>query len=124
MGMQEKQLRVEERTVLEHERALKDLRTEVSLPSGSVRSEPSGCDVGRHIKLSPPFVERDVERYIPHFERAPTTLNWPGRVWFLLLQCVLVGKVGTFLGVAVSNLMFLQALQQQFHSSGSTFPEV
>ncbi|XP_067281212.1 uncharacterized protein [Pseudorasbora parva] len=49
-------------------------------------------DVGRNIKMVPPFCERDVDKYFAHFERVASSLKWPEEVWTLLLQCVLKGK--------------------------------
>lgn len=46
----------------------------------------------RHIRLVPPFIEKDVEKYFPHFERVAMVSKWPQNVWTLLLQSVLVGK--------------------------------
>ena len=42
--------------------------------------------------MVPPFSERDVDKYFPHFERVATSLKWPKEIWTSLLQCVLVGK--------------------------------
>ena len=49
-------------------------------------------DASRHIRLVPPFVEKDVERYFPHFEKVALSLKWPKDVWPLLVQSVLVGR--------------------------------
>ncbi|XDV19608.1 hypothetical protein PO909_025053 [Leuciscus waleckii] len=49
-------------------------------------------DIGKHIRMVPPFSEKEVEKYFSHFERVATTLKWPKEVWTLLLQCVLTGK--------------------------------
>lgn len=86
--LQERQL------LMEHERGLKELELKhAALQSGSVHSEShSPFDVSRYIRMVPPFLEKDVDKYFPHFERVATTLNWPSNVWTLLLQCVLVGK--------------------------------
>ena len=46
-----------------------------------------------NIRLFPPFVEKDVEKYFPHFKRVATISKWPKHAWTLLLQSVLVGKV-------------------------------
>lgn len=34
----------------------------------------------------------EVDRYFSVFERIVVSLNWPKKVWSLLLQCRLVGK--------------------------------
>lgn len=49
-------------------------------------------DVSKQIKLVPPFVEKDIENYFPHFEKVATTLNWPKVAWTLLIQSVLTGR--------------------------------
>ncbi|KAL2078791.1 hypothetical protein ACEWY4_026476 [Coilia grayii] len=55
-------------------------------------SDPaSSFDVTKHIKLVPPFVEKDVENFFLHFEKVALTLRWPRDVWPLLIQSVLTG---------------------------------
>lgn len=76
---------------LEHRLALRKLEIEAQR-EGVTPSDPHSFDVTRHIRLVPPFVERDVEKYFPHFERVATNLNCPKTAWAFLLQCVLVGK--------------------------------
>ena len=49
-------------------------------------------NVTSHIQLVPPFQEKDIERYFPHFECVTTTSKLPKQFWTLLLQSVLVGK--------------------------------
>ena len=55
-------------------------------------TRPASFDVSKHIKLVPPFQEREVDKYFLHFEKIATSLEWPREVWMLLLQSVLVGK--------------------------------
>ena len=49
-------------------------------------------DVAKHIKLVPPFKEKEVDQYFLHFEKIATNLNWPKDNWSMLLQSVLIGK--------------------------------
>ncbi len=49
-------------------------------------------DVGKYIKLVPPFRETDVDYYFIAFERVVTELSWPKDMWALLLQYNLIGK--------------------------------
>ena len=49
-------------------------------------------DVTKHIRLVPPFQEKEVDKYFLHFERVAENLNWPKEHWTLLLQSVLVGR--------------------------------
>ena len=48
-------------------------------------------DITRNIHFVPPFVEKDVEKNFPYFEKVALTLKWPRNVWLLFLQPVLTG---------------------------------
>ena len=59
-------------------------------------------DVAKHIRLVPPFQEKEVDKYFLHFEKVAENLNWPKEHRTLLLQSVLIGKareIYTQLGV-------------------------
>ena len=63
-------------------------------------------DVTKHIRLVPPFQEKEVDKYFLHFEKVAENLNWPKEHWTLLLQSVLIGKareIYTQLGVEQSR---------------------
>ena len=63
-------------------------------------------DVTKHIRLVPPFQEKEVDKYFLHFEKVAENLNWPKEHWNLLLQSVLIGKareIYTQLGVEQSH---------------------
>ena len=63
-------------------------------------------DVAKHIRLVPPFQEKEVDKYFLHFEKVAENLNWPNEHWTLLLQSVLIGKareIYTQLGVEQSH---------------------
>ena len=63
-------------------------------------------DVTKHIRLVPPFQEKEVDKYFLHFEKVAENLNWPKEHWTLLLQSVLIGKareIYTQLGVEESH---------------------
>ena len=63
-------------------------------------------DVTKHIRLVPPFQEKEVDKYFLHFEKVAENLNWPKEHCTLLLQSVLIGKareIYTQLGVEQSN---------------------
>lgn len=64
--------------------------------SATADSEPSGFDVVKNIRLGPPFVEKDVEKYFTHFEHVATISVWPKHSWTLLLQSVLIGKAQAY----------------------------
>lgn len=68
-------------------------------PSPRARTDSSSSDVGqpdfdvgKYIKLVPPFRESEVDSYFVAFERVAAKLKWPRDMWALLLQCNLVGK--------------------------------
>ncbi len=52
----------------------------------------SEFDVGRCVKLVPPFREAEVDSYFVAFERVAAKLNWPKDMRAHLLQCNFVGK--------------------------------
>ena len=49
-------------------------------------------DVTKHIRLVPPFQEKEVGKYFLLFEKVAEKLNWSKEHWTLLLQSVLIGK--------------------------------
>uniref|UniRef100_UPI0035900FA8 uncharacterized protein n=1 Tax=Myxine glutinosa TaxID=7769 RepID=UPI0035900FA8 len=61
------------------------------LLTGSTPSQNT-WDVGRHVRLVPPFSEKEVAKFFPHFEKVARQLNWPEEAWTILVQSVLVGK--------------------------------
>ena len=57
-------------------------RLEIRAKEENLDMAPTGSfDASRHIRLVPPFVEKDVEKYFPHFEKVALTLRWPREVW-------------------------------------------
>ena len=49
-------------------------------------------DATKHIRLVPPFQEKEVDKYFLHFEKVAENLKWPKEHWTLLLQSVVIGK--------------------------------
>ena len=49
-------------------------------------------DVTRHIRLVPPSQEKEVDKYILHFEKVAENLKWPREHRTLLLPSVEIGK--------------------------------
>ena len=49
-------------------------------------------DVTKHIRLVPPFQEKEADKYFLHFEKVADNLKWPKEHWTLLLQSVMIGK--------------------------------
>uniref|UniRef100_UPI00358F578C uncharacterized protein n=1 Tax=Myxine glutinosa TaxID=7769 RepID=UPI00358F578C len=61
------------------------------LRTGSTPNQKT-WDVGRHVRLVPPFSEKEVAKFFPHFEKVARQLNWPEEAWTILVQSVLVGN--------------------------------
>ena len=49
-------------------------------------------DVTNHIRLIPPFQEKEVDKYFLHFEKVAENLKWPKEHWASPLQSVIIGK--------------------------------
>ena len=104
----EKQREMEEREKEKHREMLKEIELEkermhydikmkeLELSSKSmppVSFDPSKVfDVTKHIRLVPPFQEKEVDKYFLHFEKVAENLKWPKEHWTLLLQSVVIGK--------------------------------
>ena len=90
-------LEQEERIEVEKEKLQYSLKMkELELSSKSmppVSFDPSKVfDVTKHIRLVPPFQEKEVDKYFLHFEKVAENLKWPKEHWTLLLQSVVIGK--------------------------------
>ena len=71
---------------MEHDLAVKKLELE-NKTKGDHK-----FDVTKHIRLYPPFQEKEMDKYFLHFEKIAENLKWPKENWTLLLQSVLIGK--------------------------------
>ena len=84
-------------------------------------------DVTKHIRLVPPFQEKEVDKYFLHFEKVAENLNWPKEHWTLLLQSVVIGKaraIYTQLGVELilkGYELVPEAYRQQFRNCKKRF---
>ena len=90
-------LEQEERIEVEKEKLQYSLKMkELELSSKSmppVSFDPSKVfDVTKHIRLVPPFQEKEVDKYFLHFEKVAENLKRPKEHWTLLLQSVVIGK--------------------------------
>ena len=69
---------------------------QLEMQNKTVTSQPldSGAhfDVIKHIRLVPPFQEKEVDKYFLHFEKVAENLKWTKEHWTLLLQSVIIGK--------------------------------
>ena len=89
-------LEQEERIEVEKEKLQYSLKMkELELSSKAmppVSFDPSKVfDVTKHIRLVPPFQEKEVDKYFLHFEKVAENLKWPKEHWTLLLQSVVIG---------------------------------
>ena len=86
----EAQAQKEERA-LKHEREMRALELNARRIA-HVESIATKFDLGKNVRLVPPFNESEVDKYFQHFERVAQNLKWPIDQWPLLLQSVLRGK--------------------------------
>ena len=72
---------------------IKEIEFNEKSKSKSLSSDTSKIfDVTIHIRLVPPFQEKEVDKYFLHFEKVAENLKWPKEHWTLLLQSVVIGK--------------------------------
>ena len=72
---------------------IKEIEFNEKSKSKSLSSDTSKIfDVTKHIRLVPPFQEKEVDKYFLHFEKVAENLKWPKEHWTLLLQSVVIGK--------------------------------
>ena len=101
--MQREKLEMEERIQKEKlEQAEKEKERQYNLRmkelemQDKVKTKPldlgTHFDVTKHIRLVPPFQEKEVDKYFLHFEKVAENLKWPREHWTLLLQSVVIGK--------------------------------
>ena len=80
----------------ERERQYNLRMKELEMQNKTVKSQPLDFvihfDVTKHIRLVPPFQEKEVDKYFLHFEKVAENLKWPKEHWTLLLQNVIIGK--------------------------------
>jgi len=82
-----------EKLRMENELKMKELELKAKHPEVQFQgSRPSGFDASRHVRLVPPFSEKEVDKYFLHFEKVAKSLGWPPGTWTLLLQSVIRGK--------------------------------
>ena len=91
-------LEAEERIEIEKEKLQFELKMKELEFEGKSKSKPlpldsgKSFDVTKHIRLVPPFQEKEVDKYFLHFEKVAENLKWPREHWTLLLQSVVIGK--------------------------------
>ena len=91
-------LEAEERIEIEKEKLQFELKMKELELEGKYKSKPlpldsgKSFDVTKHIRLVPPFQEKEVDKYFLHFEKVAENLKWPREHWTLLLQSVVIGK--------------------------------
>ena len=69
-------------------------------------------NVTKHIRLVPPFQEKEVDKYFLHFEKVAENFNWPKEHWTLLLQSVLIGKAREiYIQLGVEKVIIMRLLK-------------
>ena len=99
MEMEESEKEKERQIQIEREKIKFDTELrmkELEMQNMTVKRQPleSGVhfDITKHIRLVPPFQEKEVDKYFLHFEKVAENLKWPKEHWTLLLQSVIIGK--------------------------------
>ena len=96
--MEREKLEQQERIEIEKEKLHFELKMKELELEGKSKSKPlpldsgKSFDVTKHIRLVPPFQEKEVDKYFLHFEKVAENLKWPREHWTLLLQSVVIGK--------------------------------
>ena len=100
MEMEEKEKERERQMQIEREKLKFDTELrmkELEMQNKTVKPQPLDFgihfDVTKHIRLVPPFQEKEVDRYFLHFENVAENLIWPKQHWTLLLQSVIIGRL-------------------------------
>ena len=99
MEMEEREKEKERQMQIEREKLKFDTELrmkELEMQNMTVKRKPLEpgvhFDITKHIRLVPPFQEKEVDRYFLHFEKVAENLKWPKEHWTLLLQSVIIGK--------------------------------
>ena len=92
MEMEEREKEKERQIQIEREKIKFDTELrmkELEMQNMTVKRQPleSGVhfDITKHIRLVPPFQEKEVDKYFLHFEKVAENLKWPKELWTLLL---------------------------------------
>ena len=93
MEMEEREKEKERQMQIEREKLKFDTELrmkELEMQNMTVKRQPldSGAhfDITKHIRLVPPFQEKEVDKYFLHFEKVAENFKWPKEHWTLLLQ--------------------------------------
>ena len=97
--MRIKELEVRERE-LPIQLKMKELK--VARTAASETSRQGKFDLRKHVRFVLPFQDTEVGKHFLHFEKIPSSLEWPKEVWTLLLQSALL--VSAFSPVCKSGL--------------------
>ena len=82
-----------EKEKLEFQLKMKELELQDKIKPKTLPLDTSKTfDVTKHIRLVPPFQEKEVDKYFLHFEKVAENLKWPKEHWTLLLQSVVICK--------------------------------
>ena len=89
----ERQMQIErEKLKFDTELRMKELEMQNMTVKRQLLDSGVHFDITKHIRLVPPFQEKEVDKYVLHFEKVAENLKWPKEHWTLLLQSVIIGK--------------------------------
>ena len=108
---------------LKHEREMKALE----LNARRIAHEESIAtkfDLGKNVRLVPPFNVSEVDKYFQHFERVAQNLKWPIDQWPLLLQSVLRGKAQeAYMALPISECVDYNSVKNAILKACELVPE-
>ena len=82
-------------------------------------------DMSKHIRFVPPFQDSEVDKYLLHFEKVASSLEWPKEVWTLLLQSTLIGKAReVYSALSVSQSSDYEVVKAAILKAYELVPEV
>ena len=86
----QKEIKLKELELKERELEVRAKEIELKKPQG----DPTigKFNLSKHVRTVPVFNENEVEKYFQHFEKVAVSLEWPKKMWPVLLQSVLKGK--------------------------------
>ena len=89
----ERQIQIErEKIKFDTELRMKELEMQNMTVKRQLLESGVHFDITKHIRLVPPFQEKEIDKYFLHFEKVAENLKWPKEHWTLLLQSVIIGK--------------------------------
>ena len=130
---QEREKRQQEREKREYEKELKLKELEIMAAEKEKdrvmkiklkQSKLEHFDASKYVKFVPPFIEKDVDKYILLFEKVAKDLNWPLDKYTILLQSALKGKASeTYTALSPEQTSDYQFVKESILKAYQLIPE-